>query len=117
MSGKRSPSRNHLADGCEATVRATRPASPEELNEIVRKVIADRMAWGQLDECPLTLADLDQIRQSFAATLQGMFHPRLRYPGQEVKSDTGRLRGTGPLLAKNEGETERPTDGKQTDQV
>ena len=38
------------------------PGSPEELNEIVRKMIADRMAWGQLDECPLTLADLDLVR-------------------------------------------------------
>ena len=75
-----------LADGCEATVRATRPASPEELNEIVRKIIADRVAWGQLDECPLTLSDLAAIRQSFGATLQGMFHPRLRYPEQEPAS-------------------------------
>jgi cyclic-di-AMP phosphodiesterase PgpH len=73
-----------LADGCEAMVRATRPASPEELNEIVRKIIADRITWGQLDECPLTLGDLDATRQSFGATLQGMFHPRLRYPGQEL---------------------------------
>jgi 4-hydroxy-2-oxoglutarate aldolase len=56
----------------------------EELNEIVRKIIADRIAWRQLDECPLTLGDLDAIRQSFGATLQGMFHPRLRYPGQEL---------------------------------
>ncbi|MBI5564368.1 MAG: HDIG domain-containing protein [Chloroflexi bacterium] len=106
-----------LADGCEATVRATRPASPEELNEIVRKTIADRIAWGQLDECPLTLADLDTIRQSFAATLQGMFHPRLRYPGQEAKSDTGRLRGNGPTSAKPDGETERRSDGEKTDQI
>ena len=105
-----------LADGCEATVRATRPASPEELNEIVRKTIADRIAWGQLDECPLTLSDLDTIRQSFVATLQGMFHPRLRYPGQEIKSDTGRLRGAGPTPAKNNGETARPNDGEKTDQ-
>jgi cyclic-di-AMP phosphodiesterase PgpH len=73
-----------LADGCEAMVRAMRPASPEELNEIVHKIIADRIAWRQLDECPLTLGDLDAIRQSFGATLQGMFHPRLRYPEQEL---------------------------------
>ena len=74
-----------LADGCEATVRATRPASLEELNEIVRQIIADRIAWRQLDECPLTLGDLAAIRQSFGATLQGMFHPRLRYPGPALK--------------------------------
>lgn len=76
-----------LADGCEAAVRASRPATPEEMNEIIRKVIADRISWGQLDECPLTLADLDKVRQSFATTLQGLFHPRLRYPDRFTKPD------------------------------
>jgi hypothetical protein len=65
----------------------------------------------------LTLADLDTIRQSFAATLQGMFHPRLRYPGQEAKSDTGRLRSNGQPTVKNDGETEGPSNGKETDQA
>ena len=76
-----------LADGCEAAVRANRPESPEKLNEIVRKVIADRVAWNQLDECPLTMADLNLVRESFAATLQGLYHPRLRYPGQEQQPE------------------------------
>jgi putative nucleotidyltransferase with HDIG domain len=76
-----------LADGCEAAVRANRPGSPDQLNEIVRKVIADRVAWNQLDECPLTVADLNKVRESFAATLQGLYHPRLRYPGQEQKTE------------------------------
>jgi cyclic-di-AMP phosphodiesterase PgpH len=57
----------------------------------VRKIIADRIAWGQLDDCPLTLGDLDVIRLSFGATLQGMFHPRLRYPEQELKQ--GQIHG------------------------
>jgi putative nucleotidyltransferase with HDIG domain len=74
-----------LADGCEAAVRAGRPASTEEIDSIVRKVINDRIAWGQLDECPLTLADIDKTRDSFVTTLQGVFHPRLRYPGQNEK--------------------------------
>ncbi len=77
-----------LADGCEAAVRANRPESPDQLNELVRKVIADRVAWNQLDECPLTVADLNKVRESFAATLQGMYHPRLRYPGQEQKPES-----------------------------
>jgi hypothetical protein len=93
-----------LADGCEAAVRANRPGGPDQLNELVRKVIGDRVAWGQLDECPLTIADLDKVRESFVTALQGMYHPRLRYPGQEQKSDpalraarVNGLRQTGPL--------------------
>jgi cyclic-di-AMP phosphodiesterase PgpH len=76
-----------LADGCEAASRAARPASSEKIREIVNKVIADRIAWGQLDECLLTLRDLERIRESFAQTLQGASHPRLQYP------DTGKTIG------------------------
>src|SRR5512139_3941470 len=76
-----------LADGCEAAVRANRPGGPDQLNEIIRKVIGDRVAWGQLDECPLTIADLDKVRESFVTTLQGMYHPRLRYPDQDQKME------------------------------
>ncbi len=75
-----------LADGCEAAVRAARPSSAEEIQEIVRKIIADRVAWGQLDECSLTLHDLEQIRDSFTLTLQGVFHSRVHYPDQNVQS-------------------------------
>jgi putative nucleotidyltransferase with HDIG domain len=75
-----------LADGCEAAVRANRPESPDQLDEIIRKVIADRIAWNQLDECPLTLAELEKVRASFVATLQGVYHPRLRYPEPDEKA-------------------------------
>ena len=69
-----------LADGCEAAVRAGQPSSPEQVAEIVTKVINDRVAQGQLDESPLTLNDLRLARESFITTLQGVFHPRLQYP-------------------------------------
>ena len=69
-----------LADGCEAAVRAAQPGSPEQVAEIIKKVIDDRLAQGQLDECPLTLNDLRLARESFITTLQGVFHPRLQYP-------------------------------------
>ena len=69
-----------LADGCEAAVRAARPSSVEELGEIVRKVVTERVACGQLDECPLTQQDIKILRESFTMTLQGMFHPRIQYP-------------------------------------
>jgi len=35
---------------------------------------------GQLDECDLTMKDLDQIRRAFVGVLQGIYHPRIRYP-------------------------------------
>ena len=38
------------------------------------------MASGQLDDTRLTLLDLNEIIDSFAATLRGIYHPRLLYP-------------------------------------
>ncbi len=69
-----------LADGCEATVRAIHPASAEEVAEIVGRVVAERVADGQLGECDLTLHDLATAREAFISALKGVFHPRIQYP-------------------------------------
>lgn len=72
-----------LADGVEAAARADRPGSPEEIDQLVRKIIQNRIAEGQLDECDLTLRDLDRIRAAFVSVLQGIYHPRIRYPEEK----------------------------------
>jgi len=69
-----------LADGCEAMVRARKPAAIEETDALVRKLISERIADHQLDETGLTLQDLEIIRQSFVDTLRGAYHPRIEYP-------------------------------------
>jgi putative nucleotidyltransferase with HDIG domain len=69
-----------LADGVEATVRANRDHSAENIAAVVDRIIQERVAGGQLDECDLTLADLRKIRQAFLLVLQGIFHPRIEYP-------------------------------------
>jgi putative nucleotidyltransferase with HDIG domain len=69
-----------LADVSESTVRALKPSSAEEIDEIVQKVIADKLATGQLDECDLTISDLYHIRTAFVDILQGVHHPRIKYP-------------------------------------
>jgi putative nucleotidyltransferase with HDIG domain len=74
-----------LADSSEAAVRAERPSSVDEIDKIVRCVIADKLACGELDECDLTMRDLDRCRAAFVEVLQGIFHPRTKYPGPSVE--------------------------------
>jgi cyclic-di-AMP phosphodiesterase PgpH len=69
-----------LADSIEAWVRANRPSTQAEMERVIRRVINDRLVSGQLDECDLTLKDLDAIRMAFNSVLQGIFHPRVQYP-------------------------------------
>ena len=69
-----------LADGAEATVRSKRPTSMEELERIVAESIQNRLLAGQLDECPLTTADLAAVKRAFVDVLRGLHHPRVNYP-------------------------------------
>ena len=69
-----------LADGCEAKARADRPKVEADVDRLVKGIMDDRLANGQLDDTDLTLHDLQAIRESFVTTLKGIFHPRLEYP-------------------------------------
>jgi len=69
-----------LADSCEAAARACQVNDPDEIADLVQKIIRGKMAQGELDECDLTLRDLARIRDVFVSILQGIRHPRIEYP-------------------------------------
>jgi putative nucleotidyltransferase with HDIG domain len=73
-----------LADGCEARVRAKRPTDEDGIRDLIKDTIDTCMSSGQLDNTPLTLGELDIIVDSFAATLKGIYHPRVEYPTLDV---------------------------------
>ena len=76
-----------LADGCEAIVRAQRPANLEAMEAALREILTDRLADHQLDDSNLTLRDLDMVRQSFLDSLRGAYHPRIQYPQVKRNQD------------------------------
>lgn len=69
-----------LADGCEAIVRAKRPSHADETIKLINKIVSERLNDHQLDDSDLTLHEIDMVRQSFAETLRGVYHPRIDYP-------------------------------------
>ena len=69
-----------LADSCEAVVRASQPDTNEEMDELVNGVFAERLSEGQLDECDITMRELQGVAASFRATLRAVYHPRIEYP-------------------------------------
>ncbi len=73
-----------LADGVEATTRAERPSTAQEIRAIIDRIIDTRIHEGQLDEAEITLRDLEQIRVAFLEVLQGLYHPRVKYPKPQV---------------------------------
>ncbi|MCC7163152.1 MAG: HDIG domain-containing protein [Anaerolineae bacterium] len=73
-----------LADGVEATTRAERPSNTQEIRAIIDRIINARIHDGQLDQADLTLRDLEQIRTAFLDVLQGLYHPRVKYPSPKL---------------------------------
>lgn len=73
-----------LADGIEATTRSLRQVRAEDLQETINRIVADRIADGQLDEAPVTLEEITKIKNSFQFTLLNMLHSRVAYPTPEA---------------------------------
>ena len=68
-----------LADAVESAVRAMKGASSEEIENIIDKIIVERLNDGQLADSPLTLKDLQVIAMTFSRILRGMQHNRIKY--------------------------------------
>ncbi|MCA9791233.1 MAG: HDIG domain-containing protein, partial [Candidatus Eremiobacteraeota bacterium] len=81
-----------LCDGLEAAARTLSHPTPEKISELVHKMIKNHLDDGQLDECDLSLKDLQLIRQSLIRSLQGIYHTRIEYP--EASSLSGRKKVT-----------------------
>jgi len=69
-----------LADAIEARVRSLDDQSPEALRETIDAAVAKRFEEGELDQCPLTLKDLTEIKDAFHKVLVGAYHARVKYP-------------------------------------
>jgi len=77
-----------LADSVEAASRALRDPSRAKVEEIVHKVINNKFIDGQLDECELTLKDLENISNVFIRILSGIYHTRTPYPeGERIENN------------------------------
>ncbi|SFA38255.1 hypothetical protein SAMN05192569_100162 [Parageobacillus thermantarcticus] len=69
-----------IADSVEAAVRSLSNPSQEKIEKIVRGIIAERLQDNQLNECDITLKELETVATSLCETLNGVFHSRIEYP-------------------------------------
>ncbi|MGL5478370.1 MAG: HD family phosphohydrolase [Clostridium sp.] len=76
-----------IADSVEAAVRSISDPTKGKIEEMVNNIIKDKLYSGQLDDCDLTLKDLEKIRKCFLKTLNGIYHQRVEYPTEKkIKS-------------------------------
>jgi putative nucleotidyltransferase with HDIG domain len=73
-----------LADGTEASVRSLSEKNPDTIRAMVDRIIDERVADGQLDECDLTFRDVERIKDAFCELLLGVYHERIPYPEDRI---------------------------------
>jgi rRNA maturation RNase YbeY len=69
-----------LADGVEAAARVLPDPTAERFRELVERIVRQRLDQGQLRDAPITLAQLERVKEQFVRVLLGMYHGRLDYP-------------------------------------
>lgn len=71
-----------LADTVEAAVRSMehQDKNKEKNENLIRKLIKNKLDEGQLDDSNLTIKDMEIIVQAFMKVFNGMYHERIKYP-------------------------------------
>ena len=69
-----------IADSVEAAVRSMQHPTPEKIEELVQRIINDRIQDDQFDECDITMKELHTVKYSLCESLNGIFHSRIEYP-------------------------------------
>ncbi|MFM8765994.1 MAG: HD family phosphohydrolase, partial [Spartobacteria bacterium] len=74
-----------LADSIESASRSLERPTPQRIDDLVRNIIKARIDEGQLDESPLTIAEIWKIADSFRFSLVNMLHARIAYPKRDER--------------------------------
>lgn len=75
-----------LADSVEAAVRSIKEPNEDKIKEMINNIINDKLSCGQLNNCNLTIKDIEKIRKCFLTALNGIYHHRIEYPKEKIKS-------------------------------
>ncbi|KGK87982.1 HDIG domain-containing metalloprotein [Clostridium sp. HMP27] len=77
-----------LADSTEAAVRSISEPTKGKIEEMVNNIVKARLNEGQLDECDLTLKEIEKIKKTFVKVLMGIYHQRIEYPTDKWDNKT-----------------------------
>ena len=69
-----------LADSSEAAVRALQQPTEPRVGALVRSIVEEKLADGQLDDSLLTVSDMERVVETYSSMLTSMYHARCEYP-------------------------------------
>ncbi len=68
-----------MADSVEAASRSLKNPDAQSINDLVERIINYKLEQDQLDNCDLTLKDIETIKLIFKAMLMSVYHVRIDY--------------------------------------
>ncbi|MEE9189427.1 MAG: hypothetical protein V3U16_01495, partial [Candidatus Neomarinimicrobiota bacterium] len=83
-----------ICEAVEAAVRSLKERDIMKIEGMIDKIIKNRVDDGQLDECPLTLDELQRIKGAVDSSsgmlpvLRGIYHIRLEYPEASLEPES-----------------------------
>lgn len=72
-----------MADSVEAAVRSVSEATPAKIKDMIKIIVSNLFADGQLDESPITFKEVKIVADVFLRMLISFYHKRISYPGQD----------------------------------
>ena len=79
-----------IADTFEAASRSVDSSNEDILNELINRLLIEKIEDGQFDECMLSCEDLNVVKGALVKTLLATAHSRVKYPKYDrslVKSE------------------------------
>ena len=72
-----------LADVAEAATRSLQEPTPARIKGLIKEIINNKFEMGELNECELTLKDLNKIAEVFTRLSVSVHHARVEYPSDK----------------------------------
>lgn len=107
-----------LADSVEAASRTISNPTQENFETMIEKIFQSKMNEQQFDDCPLTMSDLQKVKETFLEVLMSSFHARPKYPTTKKteslekaanQKETSAKNKTATVKAKNSSATKKTT--------
>ncbi len=103
-----------LADSVEAATRTLANPNRQRISTFVEELIEKRFRENELDECDLTLRELNKIKDAFIPVLMGIHHIRVEYPKEDSEEEKAKQKTT---AKQRESQLKNKQNKKQTTKV
>lgn len=103
-----------LADSVEAAARTMPRRAVAMLENMIERIVNEKLTDGQLDQSDLTFRDLKNIKVAFSKILSSSYHPRIEYPTVvQLKGES--KNGSEVNIGDRMGSRKRAKAGKKTE--